>query len=96
MTTLRKPMTDVEKRLFKEAIIREYQLKHEKQPKELFSNKLLKRLKTLMPIEIAIGFAAVVLFVYLNGFRSVINLLLMGIIWLTLISALVSIFVKTK
>ena len=96
MTTLRKPMTEIERRLFKEAIIREYQLKHEKQPKEILSNKLLKRLKTLMPIDIAIGCAAVVLFVYLNGFRSVINLLLMGIIWLTLISALVSIFVKTK
>ena len=95
MTTLRKPMTDVEKRLFKEAVIREYQLKHEKQ-KEMFSNKLLKRLKTLMPLDIAIGVVAVVLFVYLNDFRSIINLLLMGIIWLTLISALVSIFVKTK
>ena len=95
MATLRKPMTETEKRLFKEAVIREYQLKHEK-PKEMLSNKLLKRLKTLMPIDIAIGCAAAVLFVYLNDFRSVINLLLMGIIWLTLISALVSIFVKTK
>ena len=95
MTTLRKPMTEVEKRSFKESVIREYQLKHEK-PKEILSNKLLKRLKTLMPIDIALGVAAAVLFVYLNDFRSVINLLLMGIIWLTLISALVSIFVKTK
>ncbi len=88
-------MTETEKRLFKEAVINEYKLKH-KEPKKIFSNEFLKKLKVLAPLEIVVGIGAAALLVYLNGFRALVNLLLMGVIWLTLISTLVSVFVKTK
>ena len=49
-----------------------------------------------MPVEIVIGIAASALLVYLNDFKALVNLLLFGIIWATIISAFVAWLIKTK
>lgn len=96
MVTIRKPMTSTEKELFKEAVIKDYQLKHKGEPKELFTKRLLSKLMALVPFEIFIGIVAAALLVYLNGFKALVNLLLFGIIWATIISAIVALLVKPK
>ena len=93
MADLRKPMTETEKRLFKEAIIREYQLKHEK-PKNPLFDKLLKELRSLVPFNIIIGLVAAVILVYFWGIKTLAYILLLGIIWATIISTIASLLVK--
>ena len=92
---LRKPMTPTERRLFKEAVIREYKLKYDVQKQSLL-NSFLRRLKMVMPINIIMGIIACALLVILNGWRSLAFILLYGVIWLTLISTILSAFIKTK
>ena len=93
MTTLRKPMTETEKRLFKEAIIREYQLKHEKQ-KKLPLDIFLRELRALAPFNIVLGIVAIVLLVYFWDFKTLFYVLLLGIIWMTIISTIASLLIK--
>lgn len=96
MATIRKPMTDTEKSLFKEVVIKDYKLKHKEETRKQVIDRIVGRLKALMPLEIIIGIGAATILVYLNGFKSLVNLLLFGIIWLTLISALAPFIVKPK
>jgi hypothetical protein len=96
MVTLRKPMTEVEKQLFREAIIKEYKLKHPEKTKNQFGDILARRLKTLIPFQIIIGIAASAVLIYIEGWMSFVHLLLFGIIWATIISAIISILLKTK
>ena len=92
---MRKPMTKAEKRLFKEAVIREYKLKYQaRMKKQSLSNQFMKKMKSIMPLSIAIGLIACVLLLYLQGVEVVITLFLSGIIWITVISTLVSAFFK--
>ena len=93
---MRKPMTETEKRLFKEAVIKEYKLKHQPQSKKQIVSKILNRLKALVPVNIFVGIVASALLVYLFGFKTLIYLLLFGIIWITLISTIISAFIKTE
>ena len=90
-------MTATERRLFKEAVIREYKLKHEKRAKKNTSyNVLLRRLKRIMPLSIAVGLVASLLLIYLADLRTFVYLLLSGVIWLTLITTVVTTLLKTK
>jgi hypothetical protein len=56
----------------------------------------MSRLRTLIPLEIVIGVAASVILVYLEGWMSLVHLLLFGIIWATIISAIVAWLIKPK
>ncbi len=90
-------MTPIERRLFKEQIIKEYKLKHElPQKKNHTYNEIVGRLKKIIPINIGAGVIASVLLVYINGWEMLGYLMLSGVIWLTLISSLVSAFLKPK
>ena len=96
MVTIRKPMTATEKELFKETVIKDYKLKHKEEPRRVFIGKIVSKLKVLLPLEAIIGVSAAALLVYLNGFQALVNLLLMGIIWATIISAMLALFIKAK
>ncbi|MFH1682577.1 MAG: hypothetical protein ABIA37_02155 [Candidatus Woesearchaeota archaeon] len=90
-------LTPVEERMFREKVIREYQIKHEKLQKENRSREeIIHRLKKIMPINILVGMAASTLLIYTNGWKMFAYLMLSGVIWLTLISTLVSTFLQSK
>ena len=93
---LRKPMTATEKELFKEAVIKDYRFKHKEEGKKLFIKDVLEKLKVLVPFEIIVGIIAAALLVYLNGFEALVNLLLFGIIWATIITAILAWLIKPK
>ena len=84
-------MTPTERRLFKEAVIREYQLKQNTQAaKKKVYTELLERLRKILPLNIMVGVIASIALVYINGWEMLGYLFLSGIIWLTLIATLVS------
>lgn len=90
-------MTPLERKFFKEKVIREYKLGHEKQfKKNLIYNKLLRRLKRIMPLSIVVGLVASLLLVYFTNVRTLIQLLISGVIWLTLITTVVTTLLRSK
>lgn len=90
-------MTPTERKLFKESIIREYQLKYEKsQKKKNISHHLFGRLRKILPLNIAVGVVASGLLVYVNGWHMLGYLFLSGIIWMTIIATLVSTLLDPK
>ncbi|MAG91311.1 hypothetical protein CMO83_01390 [Candidatus Woesearchaeota archaeon] len=93
---LRKPMTETEKRVFKEAVIREYRLKHDHGFVIKILEDLSRKLKNLVPFNIAIGLIASGILVYFYGWKTLGYIFLLGIIWVTLITTVVSFFIKSK
>jgi hypothetical protein len=93
---IKKQMNDIERRLFKEAAIREYQLKRKEQLKNRVVDSLFDQLRKLAPFNIVLGIAAIALLVYLEGIMSLVHMLLFGLIWLTLISSLLPLFLKNR
>ena len=90
-------MTPTERKFFKEAIIREYKNKHpEIRTRRLLYQKLVNVLKRMVLLNVAIGVTASVVLVWLRGWDTFINLMLSGIIWITLISTVLSTFLKKK
>ena len=90
-------LTPTEYRLLKERVIREYKTKHEKHKQNNSTYlKFKKKLKKVMPLNLIVGGAACVILVYVNGWRMLGYLMLSGIIWLTLITSLVSVFLESK
>jgi len=84
-------MTKTEIRLFKEKVIRDYKLKHTNHKKNNNPvNQFANRLRKIVPINIAIGSVAVIIFIMLNDWNSFVQLLLTGIIWITMISTVLS------
>lgn len=83
-------MTDIDLKLYKEKIISEYKSKYEKKPKPNNFNSLFKTLRILAPISIALGIISSIIFIWLNGWYSFLQLLLRGIIWITIISTFLS------
>jgi len=88
-------MSPFEKRLFKEQIIREYQLKQEKlNPKTVKKvtviDDFLLTLKRLTPLNIVVGVVASGLLVWTKGFDSLFNLVLSAVVWMTLVSTFIS------
>ncbi|MFH1316544.1 MAG: hypothetical protein ABII01_03435 [Candidatus Woesearchaeota archaeon] len=88
-------MTPTEKRLFKERVIREYKLSRPEifQKKPIY-NSFFKTLKKIAPLNIVIGTIASIILIYIKGWNDFFILLLSATIWITLISAFISAFVK--
>lgn len=94
---MRKPMTPTEKRLFKEAVIREYQLKHEvKQKKNSAWLGFRTNLRKVAPINIIVGLVAAALGVIFYSWSYLFQTLITSIIWITLVSTIVSALLKPK
>ena len=88
-------MTPIEKRLFRESIIKEYKEQHAAKLKKIsLHHKFISRLKRVMPISILLGIIASVIYIYVKGWYEFFILLLTGTIWITLISAFISAFLK--
>ena len=85
-----------DKKKFEDEIIKKYKLTHKDEEKKLFPRELLNKLKALVPFEIAIGIIASIIFIYLNGIQYFITLMLYGIIWVILLTSVISLFIKTK
>lgn len=84
-------LTPTERRLFKEAVIREYKTKYEAKQKN--NNKLInviRKLRRVTPINIIIGLSACVLIVFIEGWKALAHMLLFGIVWITIISTIVT------
>jgi len=95
--SMRKPMTDVEKRLFQQAIIKEYKLKYEKNIKKKYPfNDFIDQMRAYAPINIMLGIIASILLVYIAGWTNFFHLLLSGVIWITIISTALSALSKVK
>lgn len=90
------PKTPLELRLFREKVIRDYKSRHEVQRNNKGVNLLLKRLRTIVPINIALGIIASVLLVWFVGWGYFTQLMLSGIIWITLISTVIGAVVKKR
>jgi len=89
-------MSEADKKKFEEEIIKKYKAEHKGEGKKLFSNEFLMKLKTLAPFEIAIGIIASIIFIYLNGIQYFVTLMLYGIIWVTLLTSIISLIIKTR
>ena len=91
-------MTPLERRMFKEAVIREHKLQMEKEKsKSLHTfHHFAKRLKLTLPINITLGIIASAVLVYIDGWSKFFRLLLTGIVWITIISAALAAFARKK
>ena len=89
-------LTPTELKLLKEAAIAEYKLKQEaaSERKKFMFATFVHRLRKALPFNISVGLAAAGILVYVNGLKSLAALLLSGIIWLTLVSTVLSTFLK--
>jgi ABC-type multidrug transport system permease subunit len=90
------PKTLTELRLFEERVIRDYKLQREAKRNNKGINLIISRFKTIIPINIAIGVIASVLLVIYVGWNYFFQLMLSGIIWITLISTVIGTVVKKK
>jgi len=93
---IRKIMSEADKKKFEEEIIKRYEAEHKVEGKRIFSNEFLGKIKALAPFEIAIGILASAGLIYISGIKTFVTLMLYGVIWLTLVTSLVSLFIKTK
>ena len=90
------PKTPTELRLYRERVIREYRDKHEPKQNSKAVNVVLRRLKTIVPINVALGLTASVLLIWFVGWGYFTQLMLSGIIWITLISTVIGAIVKKR
>ena len=90
-------LTPTERRLFKEAVIREYKNKYENQNKgNPIINHFARSLRKAVPFNIFAGLAACVGVLLLKGWDSLVYLLLTGIIWTTIFSTIFTAFFNTS
>ncbi|PIN73863.1 hypothetical protein COV20_01985 [Candidatus Woesearchaeota archaeon CG10_big_fil_rev_8_21_14_0_10_45_16] len=92
-------MTPLEEKLFREKVIREYKLQQKRQePKGKPTNMDILRegLKKILPLNLAIGIIAIAAMIYLSGWDNFLHLLISGIIWITIISTLMSTYLNKK
>ena len=89
-------MSEADQKKFEEEIIKKYKAEHKDEGKRLFSDKFLGKLKALVPFEIVIGILASAGLIYISGIKTFVTLMLYGVVWLTLVTSLVSLFIKTK
>lgn len=89
------PMTPLEKKWFREQVIKEYQLKHNPPIKnsQLYQNFVV-RLRKLVPFNIVIGLAALTAIGLTKGWENVFQLFLSAVAGVAIISTLVSAFLK--
>ncbi len=89
-------MTKAEVRLFKQAVIKEYQIKHEKNERKSPFNELMVQLRSLIPLNIMLGIVASILLVMITDLKSLFFLILSGVIWITIISTALSALSKVQ
>jgi len=89
-------MTSLEKKLFREKIIHEYKRNHPIKQKETVYDSFLKSMKRVAPLNISVGIVAFIFLLIWKGWDVVGQLLLSGVIWITLISTAISAFPKRK
>ncbi|MCK5107126.1 MAG: hypothetical protein KAQ83_00180 [Nanoarchaeota archaeon] len=93
---MRKPMTRVEIRLFKEKVIRDYKIRHQPKQKNVAFNDFTQLLRRITPINIGIGTVASIIFIFLNGWPSYFQQILIATIWITIISTILSAVSRKK
>jgi ABC-type multidrug transport system permease subunit len=93
---MRKPMTSTEIRLFKEKVIRDYKLKHQSKQKNNAFSDFAQILRRITPINIGIGIVASIIFIFLNGWNSYFQQILIATIWITIISTILSAVTRKK
>jgi len=89
-------MTPTEMRFFREKVIKEYKERAERKRKKTHFDLFVKKIKSIMPINIAVGLTASLVVGLWQGWDSLMYLLLTGVIWITLISTIISAMIKTK
>jgi len=95
--SVRKAMTKTELELFKQSVIRQYKKKIERtQKKPNNIQSFLSSLRKILPINIALGIVASILYVYFNGWKNYLILFLGATIWITIISTVLGSLVKKK
>jgi len=87
-------ITPTEKRLFREQVIREYRAQLDAKKKRSVYHNFIDSLRKVVPFNIAVGIMACILLVYLEGWRTLIYVLLWSVIWLTLISTVLTAVLK--
>ena len=92
---IRKPMTAIEKRIFKETIIREYKLRQKPKMKKTGFPEFMDHMRRYAPVNIFLGIIACILLIITTGWRNFYILILSGIIWITLITTALSAIAKT-
>jgi|GEM_PF-5523712 hypothetical protein len=86
-------LTPIERKLFKEQVIRDYRMKQgARQP----LNDIFIKIKRNMALTIFIGLLAAIGLVYLSGWRDLLALILSGLVWLAMISTGLTVLQKTK
>ena len=88
-------LTPLERRLFKEAVIKEYKLKNNRL-KHPHVNDFFGLLKKIAPINITLGIIASILLIYLKGWEIFFQLVLTGVIWITIIASALAALSKKK
>ncbi len=83
-------MSESDLKLYRQSVIRELKLKYKPKKNNRNWNTFFRTLKVLTPVTIIIGIIAALVYVKLNGWNSFLELILTGIIWITLISAFIS------
>lgn len=91
-------LSPTERKLFKEAVIREYKLKQESKKKNgnVAYNRILKTFKKIVPFNLAAGFLACAGIVYLKGWETLGYVFLSGIFWMTITSTFLASIFKPK
>ena len=93
---IRKPMTAFEKRMFKEAVIKEYKKKYEPSKKNSAFNDFVENMKKYTPVGIVCGIAASILIIVIRGWGVFFQIILSWVMGMTIISAFFSAISKKK
>ena len=88
-------LTSLRIKLIKEQAIREYKARHEKKGNHSYLD-FVRILRKLAPINIILGIIASILLIYLKGWSMFFQLVLTGIIWITIISTALAALGKKK
>jgi hypothetical protein len=83
-------MTKSELAMYKERIIRDCKIKFKPKKEPMNVGKTFRILRKLMPLTIIVGVAAAIIYIILNGWNQFLQLILTGVIWITLISTFIS------
>tara|TARA_Y100000031_G_C7992084_1_gene279681 strand:- start:76 stop:348 length:273 start_codon:yes stop_codon:yes gene_type:complete len=88
-------MSSIEKKLYREAVIKEFKEKYYAQQDKIpLSSKIMHKLKQLIPFNIGVGIIASLIYIYISSWVEFAKLLLMGVIWITVITGIVSLFIN--
>jgi len=83
-------MSESDLKLYRESVIRECNIKFKPKKSNKNWNTFFKALKIITPVTIIIGVVAAIIYIKLNGWNQFLELILTGIIWITLISTFIS------